>query len=61
MSMMPPGGVRRIDRRLIHQTAWKVHAQKVIIAILHKLRPTAARRAFQGQFANARVGAGHEK
>jgi hypothetical protein len=27
MSMMPPDGVRRIDGRLIHQSAWKVHSR----------------------------------
>src|SRR3712207_6890621 len=27
-SMMPPGGFQRIDRKLIHQTAWKVQDRK---------------------------------
>ena len=26
--MMPPGGVRRIDRRLIHRSAWKGNSPK---------------------------------
>jgi hypothetical protein len=26
--MMPPGGVRRIDRRLIHRSAWKGYSRK---------------------------------
>jgi hypothetical protein len=39
MSMMPPDGVRRIEGRLIHQTASNVHARKSITAILHKSRP----------------------
>ncbi len=34
--MMPPGGVRRIGRRLIHQTARKVQPQKSISAILYR-------------------------
>jgi len=35
MSMMPLGWFQRIDHRLIHQTGWKVHPRKIIIAILH--------------------------
>src|SRR5829696_3289167 len=27
MGMMPPEGVQRIDGRLIHQSAWKVHSR----------------------------------
>src|SRR5215208_7838793 len=38
MSMMPSRGVRRIDRRLVHQSAWNVHPRKSITAILHKPR-----------------------
>jgi hypothetical protein len=48
MSMMPPEGLQRIDRRLIHQMAWKVHPRKPITAILHR-------------FANGRAGVGREK
>jgi hypothetical protein len=61
--MMPPEGFRRIYRRLIHQTAWKVHAREVITAILHKPRPMGQLgRVSQGQFANGSVvGVGREK
>jgi hypothetical protein len=39
MSMMPLGWFQRIDHGLIHQTGWKVHPRKILIAILHKPRP----------------------
>jgi hypothetical protein len=32
MSMMPPGGVGRIDRKLIHRSAWKKNSQKFAVA-----------------------------
>jgi hypothetical protein len=54
---MPPRGVRRIDRRLIHQSAWKVYPRKSITAILHDPLPIEQpERVFQSQFANARIG-----
>jgi hypothetical protein len=53
MSMMPSGGFRRIDRRLIHQTAQKVHPQN---PDRWQLGPVS-----QCQFANSMVGAGREK
>jgi hypothetical protein len=36
MSMMPPGGVRRIDRKRIHPTSGKVHSRKSASSILYK-------------------------
>jgi hypothetical protein len=30
MSMMPPGGVGRIDRKLIHRSAWKGNSAKYV-------------------------------
>jgi hypothetical protein len=47
MSMMPPERVWRIDRRLIHQTAWKVHSQTWSDRQLERVS--------QSQFANGRV------
>src|SRR5215208_214209 len=41
MSMMPPDGVRRIDGRLIRQSAWKVHSRNFPI----RGSPTFARKA----------------
>jgi hypothetical protein len=38
-SMMPSGGARRIDRRLMYQRVCKVHPREFITAILHKPRP----------------------
>src|SRR5687768_9229982 len=34
-AMMPPGGVWRIVRRLIHRSAWKVDSPKYIFRSLH--------------------------
>jgi hypothetical protein len=63
MSMMPLGWFQRIDHRLIHQTGWKVHPRKIIIAILHKLGTIGhPGRVSQGQPANGKaVGEGREK
>src|SRR5215216_4732927 len=38
-SMMPSGGTRCIDRRLMYERACKVHPRKFVTAILHKPRP----------------------
>jgi hypothetical protein len=32
--MMPPGGVWRIDRRLIHPSVWKVNSAKSVYGML---------------------------
>jgi hypothetical protein len=39
MSMMPLGGVRRIDRKSIHRSAWNTNSRKVTSKILHMRRP----------------------
>jgi hypothetical protein len=37
--MMPPGGVRRIDRKLIHRSAWNRNSRKFTCKILHIRSP----------------------
>src|SRR5215211_8054595 len=39
MGMMPPGWVKRIDRKLIHPSAWKGNSRKFISKILHSPTP----------------------
>jgi len=36
MSMMPPGGITYIGRRLIHRSAWKGNSRKSLCRILHR-------------------------
>jgi hypothetical protein len=39
MSMMPPGGIRRIDQKLIHRSAWKGNSRKSVWIIGLPPRP----------------------